>query len=178
MVNLVDTFFKFYPIDEFRKCLLSPEKFSNPDVIFQDCIASMLSLSGFSVIILGKKGHEKAMVKTTEKTPFEVGSADLLAYDNKKKLCFIDCTIRIPDESKIRKLQTTISNLSSKDDINKSKVFGLVPSSKNCADIRSKHFDDVFILERNDLEWIMKYLSEGKIDDARRKFWFQLKYLR
>ncbi|MGO8805319.1 MAG: hypothetical protein ACLQO7_01765 [Candidatus Bathyarchaeia archaeon] len=128
----------------------------------------MLSLSGCSVITLVRK-YEYAQ----HKTAFRLGSADLIAYYSERgKLCFVDCTTAIPDENKVRLLQTTIGNLSSEEERKKSKVFGLIPSPRDCSDIKSHYFEDIFIIDKTDLEWILNSLREGKIEEARRKFYF------
>jgi len=47
--------FEFYPLKDFKEHLFNPERFKNPDVVFQDAVVTLLSLAGFSVIIFGKK---------------------------------------------------------------------------------------------------------------------------
>ena len=172
VLDFAETFFKFLPKDSLKQRLLSPEnfnsKYNSADVVFQDAIAILLSLSGCSVIPLGKK-YEYAYTQTN----YRLGSCDLIAYfPERSKLCLVDCTTSIPDENKVRLLQNTINNLSSKEDRSNSKVFGLIPSPRDCSDIKAHYFEDVYILDKTDLDWALNYLTEGKIQDARRKFFF------
>jgi hypothetical protein len=180
-MSFAETVFKFYPSEVFKQHLSDPYSFTEVDSVFQDAAATLLSLSGCSVVILGKKEYvERATPKKKKlydvlrtSTGYEHGSVDLIAYyKEKEKLGLVDCTTRIPDDSKIRNLQQIVNQLSSKEERNYSKVFGIIPSPRDCSDIKHTYFDDIHIIDKSSLERILNFIVEGKTEDARKEFFF------
>lgn len=169
-MNFAEVVFQFYPIDTLRQHLSKSEDLGESDIIFQDAVATLLSLSGCSVVTLGKKGYETLRAR---KTRYELGSVDLIAYYREKdRLCLIDCTSAVVDDSKIRRLQQTVREVSTKEERICSRVFGLIPSSRDCPDIKYQYYEDIHIVDRVDLEKILEFIDKGKLEDARRKFFF------
>jgi hypothetical protein len=179
-MNFAETVFKFYPKEAFKQHLLDPYSFKDADDVFQEAVARLLSLSGCSVVVLGKKEYESGVDPKKKRydvlrtnTGYEHGSVDLIAHhEERDKLCLIDCTTKVVDEPKIRRLQQTIKELSSEEERSCSRVFGLIPSPRDCSDIKRHYWEDIHIIDKSDLERILDLIIEGKVEDARGRFFF------
>jgi hypothetical protein len=116
IIPLSQTIFAFYPLEDFKQHLFTPEQFKSKDRVFQDAVARLLSLAGYSIIILGKKQYQVPREKTRtyevlfNDSQYPIGSADLIAHrDN--ELLIIECTTSTPDENKINHLYDVIEYL-------------------------------------------------------------------
>lgn len=106
----------FYPLEVFKQHLFTPEQFKSKDRVFQDAVTRLLSLAGYSIIVLGKKQYQIPGEKTRiyevlyNDSEYPVGSADLIAHRD-DELLIIDCTTSTPDENKINHLNDVIKYL-------------------------------------------------------------------
>ena len=109
--NVVEPFFKvldaFCPMDEFREMLLKPETFENaPEKMFENAVSWLLSLAGFHTIYLGanSKATKKFFDALRMHDKYHIGSTDIVAYEDNKRVLLVDCDIKGVDEKKIQKL--------------------------------------------------------------------------
>jgi hypothetical protein len=144
------------------------ELIKKADFVFQDAVAMLLSLIGFSVIVLGKKKlKNKELDKLRLDSKVVVGSVDIIAFRENNKLFLIDCTLDIVDDSKIRKLQKIVNYFSSEEDRKYSKIMGLIFSSQDCRDVSRKSYEDIRIIDAHLLKIIFDLALKGKNQDAR-----------
>ena len=89
-MDFTEVFFKFYSSEDFKSDLLTPELIEKADFVFQDAVAMLLSLIGYSVIVLGKKKRKnKELDKLRLESKVVVGSLDLIAFRENNKLFII-----------------------------------------------------------------------------------------
>lgn len=170
------TLFEFYPHTVFTRHLFTPEQFIKPDKVFQDAVAKLLSIIGYSVIVLGKlgyrekKGGKNSFYDTIKlESGYPVGSTDIIAYREKQQyeLLLIDCTIKKPDEAKIGQLQELVDHFSSK--FNISNIFSLIFTPR---DFDYQYSENVGVVDRNRIESLLTLALAGKTEDARSSiFW-------
>jgi len=102
---LINTFRKFYNLDQFTNQLLNPEEIKpikkrvrhDPSWLFEEAISWLLSIGGLSVVRLGEK----------EIIHLDYGrnlSVDILAYKENEYLFLVDCDINHVDQKKIQNL--------------------------------------------------------------------------
>lgn len=167
-MNFNEAFFKFYPAEYLESDLLNPELVEKADSIFQDAVAGLLSLIGYSVIVLGKKKrNNRELDKLRFESKVVLGSVDLIAFREDDKLFLAECTIDIVDDTKIRLLQKMVNNLVSEEDRKYSKGMGLIFSSQDCRDIRRRYHEDIRIMDSHKLKIIFDLMMKGKNKDAR-----------
>lgn len=174
--------FQYYPIDAFKLHLLNPEQFSKSEMVFQDTVASLLSLTGQSVINLGKKEYRKFGEKKQNKAKlydsidmgeYHFASIDLIAYRENEKLFLVDCTIGIVDDSKIKWLKQTVLHFASKEELNWGKVVGLIISPRDCSDTKQEGaISDINIVDKKGLEIILSLIEKQEFEEARKRLLF------
>ena len=106
--NAVEPFAKalnaFCSLDVFKERLLNPERFgkgrTKTNTVFENAVAWLLSLIGFSVLHLGRDFE----ILRIPESGAQVGSADIIAYRENDHLLLVDCDSSIPDEKKIRSM--------------------------------------------------------------------------
>jgi hypothetical protein len=93
--------------------LFEPQLSGDPKTVFENATVWLLSLAGFYTVYLGaktkttkKKRMDSYDVLRTEKG-YEIGCADILAYEDNKRLLIVDCDIGPLDDKKIQKLIET-----------------------------------------------------------------------
>jgi len=102
---LINTFRKFYNLDQFKNQLLNPEETTpikksvrhNPSWLFEEAVSWLLSIGGLSVVRLGEN----------EIIHLDYGrnlSVDILAYKENEYLFLVDCDINHVDQKKIQNL--------------------------------------------------------------------------
>jgi hypothetical protein len=169
--------FKFYPLGDFKEHLFNPELFSRSDDVFQDAVATLLSLTGYSIIVLGKKRFKqkgkKSKTYDTRRLPsgYEVGSIDLIAHQE-NQLLLIDCTLSTPEEKKKEKLPEVIDHLKDLQVDNALNVTSFIFTPKSSANVDN---EDVRIVDGWKLEEILHLILRNKIDQAREKL-FELRF--
>ena len=90
--------------------LLEPTKCGDdPSEIFENAVAWLLSMAGFSTIRLGiKVKTAKGICQQTDRlkleNEYQVGAADIIAYNNIETLYLIDCDLKGNDNKKIQDL--------------------------------------------------------------------------
>ena len=180
--NVVEPFMRtliaFCPIEKLQQMIFKPEHYGkNPDKIFENAITWLVSLSGYSSIPLwfkiqrktGKGQKKKFKDETFEKlrteTGCEIGSADIIAYEENKRILLIDCDIGSPDENKIRKLVDTGRQFSTL-----RKTYGqlkIVPVLVTPKKYDGQPKNGLSIVDQKSLKRILEELSKGNRERAR-----------
>jgi hypothetical protein len=167
-MNFTEVLFQFYPRDSLESDLLKPKVGKDYVNVFQEAVATLLSLIGCSVVVLGKKKRGKKKLEIVRwESQAEVGSADIIAFRENNKLFLIDCTTGAVDDSKIRKLQQTVNYLSSEEDREHSRIIGLIFSSQDCKDIRRNYYEDINIIDASRITTIFDMMLKGDNENAR-----------
>lgn len=110
---LVKTLDSFCPLNEFKRMLLEPQKCGKqPQKIFENAVAWLLSMAGFCTIHLGIEVRtlEKGIIKTdrlTLENKFQIGAADIVAYEENNRILLVDCDIGPFDDKKLQALSET-----------------------------------------------------------------------
>ena len=171
--NVVEPFLKtlnaFCSFGDFKKMLFEPEHYvKQPEKIFENAVAWLLSLAGFYTIILapskGQKGQKSFDVLRAVETGYEIGSADILAYEDNKRLLLVDCDTGSLYDEKISKLIATKRYFEKS---NKFGEFSFVPvlcTPKECQNMTDK---GVVIADKYVLEGIFENIAKGNRQAAR-----------
>ena len=168
--NAVEPFAKalsaFCSLDVFKERLLKPEQFvegrKKPNTIFENAVAWLLSLIGFSVLQLGRPFE---ILKIPE-TGYQVGSVDIIAYRENEHLLLVDCDTSIPDEKKIRSMMTIKDHFRYIQDEHKQpNIICAIFSPKDCIGISVDH-QDVRIMGRYQIERIFEEAMRGNTEQA------------
>ena len=110
--NAVEPFakslFRFCPVDEYEKRLFTPEQYKKSSKVFEDAVAWLLALIGFSVAQL--RNFEKLKVR---ETGYERGSIDIIAHRENECVLLIDCDTSVPDDKKLGYLDEVRNYISS-----------------------------------------------------------------
>ncbi len=173
--NIVEPFLKtlyaFCPSEKFKKMLLEPEKYGkNPDKIFENAVTWLLSLTGYSTIHLGvkikaKKGNEKFDVLRAE-SGYEIGCADIIAYEENERLLLIDCDLGLPDDKKIQKLFETVKHFADSKKYRQLRIIPVFVTPKEY----NKLVNNLTVVSHYTLELILKKLAGGNRKEARDTF--------
>jgi len=174
--NVVEPFLNslsaFCPLDKFQKMLFEPEKYGRaPNKIFENAVTWLLSLAGYDTIhlgfeIKGKKGKESFDV-LREESGYEIGCADIIAYEESKRLLLIDCDIGSIDEKKIQKLVETGEYL---DQSKKYDRLEIIPVLVTPKDLSHRVEKGLRIVDCNTLERIFQEIVKGNRKKARDTF--------
>lgn len=156
------TLFSFCPLDSFRERLLNPEKFKKPSKEFEDAVAWLLSLIGFSVVQL--RNFETLRIS---KTSYQVGSIDMIAHTENESVILVDCDTSIPDDKKIRSMKAVKDYFKFIQDENRRpNIVSIIFSPKDCTGI-SVGFQDVKIIDGYKIEWMLEEAINGYSEEAR-----------
>lgn len=180
--NVVEPFLKtlngFCSLEKLKLMVLEPELYGKPPgKIFEMAITWLLSLSGYSTIPLWYKIKRKTETgefkdETFEKlindVGFEIGSVDIIAYEENKRILLIDCSITSPDENKIGHMLDMGKHLSTL--WGKYRQFEMIPVL-----VSSKKYDGqprkgLSIVDKKSLNRILEELSKGNREKARKIF--------
>jgi hypothetical protein len=164
--NAVEPFanslFKFCSLDIFRKRLLSPEQFKRSSDEFEDAIAWLLALIGFSVAQLRR--FENLRIPSTK---YEVGSIDMIAYRENELMLLIDCDTAIPDEKKIRSMMSVDDYFGFiQDEHGKPDIVSVIFSPANCTGISTDN-QKVKIVDGQRIERILEEAMRGNLEEVR-----------
>lgn len=156
----------FCSMDVFKERLLNPERFvegrTKPNIIFENAIAWLLSLVGFSVLHLGRNFETLRIPETG----YQVGSIDIVAYRENERLLLVDCDTSIPDEKKIRSMKTVKDHFSYIQDEHKQPdIMCAIFSPKDCTGILAH--PDVKIIGRYQIERTFEEAMRGNTEQAR-----------
>lgn len=174
--NVVEPFFKvlgaFCPTDEFKKMLLEPENCGKePEKIFENAIVWLLSLAGFSTIYLGtkiknleKKGERSFEVVRVQESGYQIGGADIIAYEENKRLLLIDCDTGSLDDKKIHGLIETQQYFKNLSDFGKIECIPVLFSPRAYGEVKDMQ---VAIADRTVIESIFEDLARGDRESAR-----------
>jgi hypothetical protein len=174
IINVGEPFLRtlnsFCSIDEFEKMLFKPEYGGKrPQDIFEDAVAWLLSLAGFDVIRLrlGKKKFEKLRIGEE----YDKGGADIIAYEESKRILLIECTTGPADEIKVQRMVETKKYFREK-----LKGYGklpIVPILFSPRDIRkSSPSPDVMIADQTVIRRIFEAVVQGNREKARRNLYY------
>lgn len=180
--NVVEPFLKtllgFIPLEKLKKMILNPEEYGkDPSKIFEKAITWLVSLSGYSSIPLWFEVNRKTIDRekiTFNKETFEIlrtetgsefGSVDIIAYEENKRILLIDCTIRSPNEAKIRKLVDTARQLSNlRKECTQLEIIPVLVTPQKYDDKPKKGFS---IVDQKKLKRILEEVFKGNRDRAR-----------
>lgn len=169
--NAVEPFAKafsaFCSLDVFKERLLNPERFvegrKKPNTIFENAVAWLLSLVGFSVLPLGRDFE----ILRIPETGYQLGSVDIIAYRENEHLLLVDCDTSIPDEKKIRSLMTVTDHFKYIQDEHKQpQITSAIFSPKNCTGIPAVT-NSVKIVDRYQIEQAFEEAISGNMEQAR-----------
>ena len=156
------TLFNFCSFDLFKKRLLNPEKFKKPAKEFENAVAWLLSLIGFSVAQLGR--FEKLKIPETD---YQVGSIDMIAHRENEYVLLIDCDTSIPEDKKIRSMKAVKDHFRFiQDEHRRPYIVSMIFSPKDCTGI-SVDFQDIKIIDRHKIKRIFEQAMKGNSDQAR-----------
>lgn len=146
LANAVDPILRtvngFISLDEVKRMLLEPQNCGeHPDVIFENAIAWLLSIAGFSIIHLGVKvkkvdGKSIQTDRLDLENNYQVGTADIVAYKESDSLYLIDCDLKGNDTKKIHdlvELQTHFQTAFS--EYNQLRIVAVLCSPKDLSEI-------------------------------------------
>lgn len=149
----------------FKQDLLNPERSKKSARVFENAVAWLLSLIGFSTVLLGS--YENLRIPETK---YVVGSIDIIAYRENEHLLLIDCDTSIPDDRKIRSMIGVVDhfkNLQGRD--RRPNIVSIIFSPKDRTGI-SKGNQSVKIADRHVIESIFKDAMKGNAERARSYF--------
>jgi hypothetical protein len=108
---ILTTLNNFCPLVELKRMLNEPQLCGDkPDKIFETAIAWLLSMCGFTTLHLGieikmkNQTKKKTDVFRIPDNNYQVGTADIIAYNNADKLFLIDCDLKGNDNKKVKDL--------------------------------------------------------------------------
>ena len=145
------TFALFDAGKKMEKHLLNPKD----DEDFVASVSWLLEMIGIQCLKLGR--DEIVRENKTEK-----GSADIVAYDSESnKVLAVDCTIRVPSESKIDKIKGTAEYISRKTTFPVKAVIVTAEKSPAAKELASKYY--VKIIDNTDLERLIGLYKKGRM---------------
>ena len=167
--NVAEPFLKtldaFCSLDEFKKMFFQQEKSGKkPQDAFEDAVAWLLALSGFDVIRLklGKKSFDKLIVGEG----YEIGCADILAYEENERILLIDCDTGPVDEMKVQKLAETKKYF--RETFKEYRHLHIVPILFSPRDFRKSSLSiDVMIADQSVIKRIFEAVAQGNREKAR-----------
>lgn len=172
--NIVEPFLKvlgdFCSIDMFKEMLLKPENFKKaPELIFENAVAWLLSLAGFHTVYLSANSKTTKVVFDVLRKDggYQIGSADIIAYEDNERLLLIDCDISGLDEKKIQKLIEICEHFKALCDYGELKFVPVLFTPRYFGeDMKQK---PVAVVDGNVIESILEDLAKGDRESARSK---------
>ena len=156
------TLFSFCSFDLFRKRLLNPEQFRKAGKEFENAVAWLLSLIGFSVAPLGRFEELKI-----PETGYQVGSIDMIAHRENECILLVDCDTKIPDDKKIRSMMEVKEHFKFiQDEYKRPYIVSAIFSPKDCTGI-SVDRQTVKIVGRHQIKRIFEEAMKGNLEQAR-----------
>ena len=166
--NATEPFLKildgFCSIDEFRKLLFEPETEKKPQDVFEDAVTWLLSLAGFETIRLriGRKPFDKLLNNGV----YHVGSADIIAYEENKRILLIDCDIGTVDPKKVQKLAELKKYF--RDNLKGYEKLPIIPILFTPKDFRATFPSlEVMIADQGVIKRIFEAVAKGNREQAR-----------
>lgn len=156
------TLFSFCSSDVFRNRLLNPEQMKKPDKVFEDAVAWLLSLIGFSVAQLGR-----FEILSVPDTRYQIGSIDMIAHRENECILLVDCDTSIPDEKKIRSMMSVEDHFGFiQDEHRRPDIVSVIFSPADCTGIST---DDqaIKIVDRQRIIRIFEEAMKGNLEKAR-----------
>jgi hypothetical protein len=96
----------FCSLSEFEKMLFQPgHGGKRPQDVFEDAVAWLLSLAGFDVIRLKLGRNKFDELRVGEE--YQEGSADIIAYEESKRILLVQCTSGPVDPVEVQRLADT-----------------------------------------------------------------------
>jgi hypothetical protein len=169
--NAVEPFAKalnsFCSLETFKKRVLNPERCkegkAKPQDIFENAVAWLLSLVGFSVLHIGKY-FENLKIPETD---VQIGSADILAYRENECILLVDCTTSLPDDDKIRSMIAVKEHFRFiQDEHRQPNIISVIFSPKDCSGI-SVDRQVVKIVGRYQIKQMFEEAMKGNPEKAR-----------
>jgi len=168
--NAVEPFAKvltsFCSLEDFRRQLLHPEEMKKgrmkADRIFENAVAWLLSLTGFSIAQL--RDFEKLRVPETK---YERGSIDMIAYRENECLLLVDCDTSIPESKKVRSMIALRDYFDFiQDELGYPRISSAIFSPRDCSEIIE---DDqaVKIVDREQILRMLEDVMKGDQEQAR-----------
>ena len=167
--NIPEPFLKtlndFCSLEYFEKMLFEPEiTKGKPQYNFESAVSWLLSLAGFNVIHLNSSG--KSFDKLRVGDGFEKGCADIIAYEENKRLLLIDCDTGAVDEKKVQKLAQTKNHF--RETLKGYEKMHIVPILFTPIDYRQQSpSTDVMIADQAVIKRIFESVVKGDINQAR-----------
>jgi hypothetical protein len=180
--NVVEPFLKtlnvFCPLAKLEKMLLEPADYGKaPDKIFENAVTWLLSLAGYNPIYLGtriQRKTEKGGFKMElfdvlrAESGYEYGPTDIIAYEQNKRLLFIDCDVGPINQNKIQSLIEIGKHFS--DFVKKYGRLEVIPVLVTPKKYSGQPKKGVRIVDNAALEMIIKNLAKGDMKRARDAF--------
>jgi hypothetical protein len=165
--NAVEPFLKtldaFCSLQKLESMLLEPYQYKKTGKIFENSVTWLLSLAGYNPIYLGKNFE-----KCRTKTQFEVGSADIIAYEENKRILLMDCDTGPMDPRKIQQLIELGKYFS--ESFKEYRGLEIIPVLVTPKDYRGQPMKGVRIVDCESLKKILEELSKGNRERARNIF--------
>jgi hypothetical protein len=175
LTNLAEPFAKtldaFCALDKLKKMLFEPEKYGkDPAIIFENAVTWLLSLAGFETIHLGirikRLNNKQESFDTLQHNGYNIGSADIIAYEENERLLLIDCDINSVDPKKVEKLAELKKHF--RDTLQGYEKFPIVPILFTPRDFRGTPPSiDVMIADRAVITNIFEDMANGNRERAR-----------
>lgn len=174
--NVIEPFSKiltaFCPIEEIKKMLLEPESCGkSPEKRFELACSWLLSLAGFYTVYLGAqiKPTTKGKLTTYEilrnEHSIQIGTADIIAYEDNKKILLVDCDIGALDDKKMQQLIETANYFLDNGDYNGIQIVPVLCTPKHIGISENKH--PLKIVDGNVIENMLYAIVKGDRKSAR-----------
>lgn len=165
--NAVEPFLKtidaFCSLQKLESMLLEPHQYKKTDKIFENSVTWLLSLAGYNPIYLGKN-FERCQTKTQ----FQIGSADIIAYEENKRIILVDCDTGPIDSKKIQQLIELGKYFSEL--FKEYRGLEIIPVLVTPKDYRGQPKKGVRIVDCESLKRILEELCKGNRERARNIF--------
>ncbi len=164
------TFSSFCQFEDFKKMLFEPLDYGKqPQKIFENAVTWLLSLAGFQTISLGieidrSTGKQRFDSLTARESGAPKGSADIIAYEDNKRLLLIDCDIGGVDANKIDKLLGARKHFEASSKLGEFSFVSVLCTPKECQNMTN---NEVGIIDKRVLEDIFKNIAKGDRQAAR-----------
>jgi hypothetical protein len=168
----LNTFNAFCDFEDFKKMLFDPVNYGKqPQKIFENAVTWLLSLAGFHTINLNieisrlkSKKCKKFDSLVAEESGVPIGSADIIAYEDNKRLLLIDCDIGGVDDNKIDKLLEARKHFEALSKFGKLSFVSVLCTPRECSTMTN---NGVVIVDKYILESIFENIAKGNRQAAR-----------